>query len=58
MEVPIGDAYDNSVAEAFFSSPQREFLDQRQWESRRRSVVTHAPNVGQAGGLAMWSFCC
>lgn len=27
----IGDAYDNSVAEAFFSSLQRELLDQQHW---------------------------
>jgi putative transposase len=30
----IGDAYDNSVAEAFFSSLQRELLDQHHWTSR------------------------
>lgn len=31
----IGDAYDNSVAEAFFSSLQRELLDQRKtWNTR------------------------
>lgn len=31
----IGDAYDNSVAEAFFSSLQRELLDQRpHWDTR------------------------
>jgi transposase InsO family protein len=30
----IGDAYDNSVAEAFFSSLQRELLDQRDWVTR------------------------
>ena len=30
----IGDAYDNSVAEAFFSSLQRELLDQNHWETR------------------------
>ena len=30
----IGDAYDNSVAEAFFSSFQRELLDQHHWETR------------------------
>ncbi len=27
----IGDAYDNSVAEAFFSIIQRELFDQHQW---------------------------
>lgn len=30
----IGDAYDNSVAEAFFSSLQRELLDQHHWRTR------------------------
>ena len=30
----IGDAYDNSVAEAFFSSLQRELLDQHHWTTR------------------------
>ena len=30
----IGDCYDNSVAEAFFSILQRELLDQNQWDSR------------------------
>ena len=30
----IGDCFDNSVAEAFFSSLQRELLDQCHWTSR------------------------
>ena len=30
----IGDAYDNSVAEAFFSILQRELLDQHTWDDR------------------------
>ncbi|MEZ5170430.1 MAG: IS3 family transposase [Acidimicrobiia bacterium] len=30
----IGDAYDNSVAEVFFSSLQRELLDQHHWDTR------------------------
>jgi len=30
----VGDCYDNSVAEAFFSILQRELLDQQQWTSR------------------------
>lgn len=30
----IGDAYDNSVAEAFFSILQRELLDQHHWDTR------------------------
>lgn len=30
----VGDCFDNSVAEAFFSSLQRELLDQHHWESR------------------------
>ena len=32
----IGDAYDNSVAEAFFSSLQRELLDQHHWHTRHQ----------------------
>lgn len=32
----IGDAYDNSVAEAFFSSLQRELLVQQTWHNPRR----------------------
>jgi len=30
----IGDCYDNSVAEAFFSILQQELLDQHQWQAR------------------------
>lgn len=30
----VGDCFDNSVAEAFFSGLQRELLDQRDWETR------------------------
>lgn len=30
----VGDCFDNSVAEAFFSSLQRELLDQHQWDTR------------------------
>ena len=30
----IGDCYDNSVAEAFFSTLQRELLDTRTWDTR------------------------
>ena len=30
----IGDCYDNSVAEAFFSILQREFIDQHHWANR------------------------
>ena len=30
----VGDCFDNSVAEAFFSSLQRELLDQHQWHTR------------------------
>ncbi len=32
----VGDCFDNSVAEAFFSGLQRELLDQRHWESREQ----------------------
>ncbi len=30
----IGDCYDNSVAEAFFSGLQRQLLDQHSWPTR------------------------
>ena len=30
----VGDCFDNSVAEAFFSSLQRELLDQHHWATR------------------------
>ena len=30
----VGDCFDNSVAEAFFSSLQRELLDQHHWDTR------------------------
>jgi putative transposase len=30
----VGDCFDNSVAEAFFSSLQLELLDQHQWVTR------------------------
>jgi len=30
----VGDCFDNSVAEAFFSGLQRELLDQHQWDTR------------------------
>ena len=32
----VGDAYDNSVAEAFFSILQRELLDQHTWHDREQ----------------------
>ena len=32
----VGDCFDNSVAEAFFSSLQRELLDQRHWHDREQ----------------------
>ena len=35
----VGDCYDNSVAEAFFSGLQRELLDQRTWHSRDQLAV-------------------
>lgn len=35
----IGDCYDNSVAEAFFSSLQRELLDQHTWATREDLAV-------------------
>lgn len=35
----IGDAYDNSMAESFFSTLQRELLDQHQWPDRRQLAL-------------------
>ena len=36
----IGDAYDNAMAESFFSTMQRELLDQRvRWESRHQLAL-------------------
>jgi putative transposase len=36
----IGDAYDNAMAESFFSTLQRELLDQRpRWESRQQLAL-------------------
>lgn len=32
----VGDCFDNSVAEAFFSGLQRELLDQRTWHTREQ----------------------
>ena len=35
----IGDAYDNAMAESFFSTLQRELLDERRWQSRRQLAL-------------------
>jgi putative transposase len=35
----IGDAYDNAMAESFFSTLQRELLDQRRWATRRQLAL-------------------
>lgn len=35
----IGDAYDNSMAESFFSTLQRELLDEHRWENRRQLAL-------------------
>ena len=35
----IGDAYDNAMAESFFSTLQRELLDQRRWDTRRQLAL-------------------
>ena len=35
----VGDCFDNSVAEAFFSGLQRELLDQHHWHSRDQLAV-------------------
>ncbi len=35
----IGDAYDNAMAESFFSTLQRELLDEHLWETRRQLAL-------------------
>ena len=35
----IGDAYDNAMAESFFSVLQRELLDEQRWTSRRQLAI-------------------
>jgi len=35
----VGDCFDNSVAEAFFSGLQRELLDQHQWDTREQLAL-------------------
>jgi len=35
----IGDAYDNAMAESFFSTLQRELLDQHHWTTRRQLAL-------------------
>ena len=35
----VGDCFDNSVAEAFFSGLQRELLDQHHWDSREQLAL-------------------
>jgi len=35
----IGDAYDNAMAESFFSTLQRELLDQHRWATRRQLAL-------------------
>jgi putative transposase len=35
----IGDAYDNAMAESFFSTLQRELLDEHRWQSRRQLAL-------------------
>jgi putative transposase len=35
----VGDCYDNSVAEAFFSGLQRELLDQHHWDTREQLAL-------------------
>jgi putative transposase len=32
----VGDAYDNAVAESFFSTLQRELLDRQHWSTRQQ----------------------
>jgi putative transposase len=35
----IGDAYDNAMAESFFSTLQRELLDTQRWDTRRQLAL-------------------
>ena len=35
----IGDAYDNALAESFFSTLQRELLDEKRWQSREELAL-------------------
>ncbi len=35
----IGDAYDNAMAESFFSTLQRELLDEQRWATRRQLAL-------------------
>jgi putative transposase len=35
----IGDAYDNALAESFFSTLQRELLDERRWDTRHQLAL-------------------
>ena len=35
----IGDAYDNAMAESFFSTLQRELLDEQRWTTRRQLAL-------------------
>ena len=35
----VGDAYDNAMAESFFSTLQRELLDEHRWTSRRQLAL-------------------
>ena len=35
----IGDAYDNAMAESFFSTLQRELLDEHRWQTRRQLAL-------------------
>jgi putative transposase len=35
----IGDAYDNAMAESFFSTLQRELLDEHRWSTRRQLAL-------------------
>ncbi len=35
----IGDAFDNAMAESFFSTLQRELLDEHRWQTRRQLAL-------------------
>ncbi len=35
----IGDAYDNAMAESFFSTLQRELLDEHRWQTRHQLAL-------------------
>ncbi len=54
----IGDCYDNSVAEAFFSGLQRELLDQHTWTTRDQLALAILGFPPDRGGLGYAALAC